>query len=102
MLTAAEIAHEQYDVLLNGYDLSLGAKSPAEALSSESIDCLAMLFGLTLHGWARLIERVAEQAAVEIPKMDLTLTTLLAGIDVPLQSIEKVQEQQRRARPCNR
>ncbi len=46
-----------------------------------------MLFGLTLHGWARLIERVAEQAAVEIPKMDLTLTTLLAGIDVPLQSI---------------
>ncbi len=87
MLTAAEIAHEQYDVLLNGYDLSLGAKSPAEALSSESIDCLAMLFGLTLHGWARLIERVAEQAAVEIPKMDLTLTTLLAGIDVPLQSI---------------
>ncbi len=25
MLTAAEIAHEQYDVLLNGYDLSLGA-----------------------------------------------------------------------------
>ena len=81
---SAEVAHRYYDELVHQYDLKAGAKRPTEGFDQHSIDILAGLFGIVLTGWARVLERAAEETASEIPRESLSVATLVAGIQMPV------------------
>lgn len=89
ILTAAGVAHENYDMLLAHYNLKAARANPITGLDEVSRDCLSQLIGLCITGWARVLERAAEDAELsrdrELPRPGSKLATLRAGIRTPLQ-----------------
>lgn len=83
--SAASLCAEHSEPLMRGLDLNQCVLQPTKALSADSIDRLAMILGLAVQGWARVLERLAEESAIEIPRVQLASTTFLTAIDVPLQ-----------------
>lgn len=79
----ASLAHRYYHPLVDDYDMSCCTKSPPNALSAKSRELLAEIIAVVLTGWARVVERMAEEAAVEIPEQSLTIPALIAGIKMP-------------------
>lgn len=94
--TAAQRSHAHYHRIIEIYDLERGVKQPPEGLNAESRDILAEMFGIAITGWARILERVAEQATCKLPNAGLTAATLVAAIDMPvawiIKKIASVQE----------
>lgn len=84
VISAATVAHAHYERLVDIYDLDRGAKNPPEGLNQESRQSLAELFAIATRGWANILSRIADETSAEIPKVSLSLTTLLATIDMPL------------------
>lgn len=80
----AERANQNYNVLIDDYDLKKGCRRPPEGLGPQSRLILSELFHLTTTTWAKTLARIADQTQSDIPKFSLTLTTLLATIDMPL------------------
>jgi hypothetical protein len=93
----AELSNRHYHELIERYDLEVGARRPEQGLDETSIDMLAGLFGVAITGWARIIERAADESKVEIPAASLGLATLAASITMPvawiLRRISSVAEQ---------
>ncbi|QDV70322.1 Zinc dependent phospholipase C [Rosistilla carotiformis] len=92
----AERSHVHYHRIIEIYDLERGVKSPPEGLNAESREILSEMFGIAITGWARILERVAEQATCKLPNAGLTAATLVAAIDMPvawiIKKIASVQE----------
>ena len=80
----AELSNRHYDELIDRYDLAKGSRRPVEGFDDASIEILAGLFGVALTGWARIIERAADESNVEIPAATLSLTSLVASISMPV------------------
>jgi len=95
---AARVAYRHYAPLIRGYDLAVGTRRPQDGFDEASIDILAGLFGLSIVGWAAVLERAANNTRSKIPAMNLTLTTVVASIKVPsawvTRKIESAAEQQ--------
>ncbi len=95
---SAELAHAHYGELIQRYDLANGCKRPETGLDEHLIDVLSGLFGVAITGWARIIERAAEQATSQIPRSALSLASLVATFKMPvgwiLRRIESKAEQQ--------
>jgi hypothetical protein len=93
----AELSNRHYHELIERYDLEVGTRRPEGGLDEASIDMLAGLFGVAITGWARIIERAAEQSKVEIPEASLGLASLVASISMPvawiIRRISSVAEQ---------
>ncbi|WP_417748230.1 DUF4332 domain-containing protein [Rosistilla oblonga] len=85
----AERSHAYYHRIIEIYDLERGVKRPPEGLNGESRDILAEMFGIAITGWARILERVAEQSICKMPNAGLTAATLVAAIDMPVAWILK-------------
>ncbi len=87
ILHGARFAHRQYDLLVDTYRLERGVRKPTEGLTDEACDMLAQLFGLTITGWARVLERAASDAEARLgkplPSVGLTMATVMATIHVP-------------------
>ncbi|MEZ6088809.1 MAG: DUF4332 domain-containing protein [Pirellulaceae bacterium] len=92
----ASASHRYYHRLIEIYDLPRGVRSPPEGLTAEARDILAEMFGIAITGWARILERVAEQATSRIPVAGLSVATVVAAIDFPfawvLKKIASAQE----------
>lgn len=84
VVCGADVAHRHYDELIDDYNLAAGAKRPTEGFDNHSIDTLAGLFGIAITGWARILEKAAEETRAEIPNESLSITTLVAGIKMPV------------------
>ncbi len=84
VIRGAEHSNRYYHELMDRYDLAKGSRRPVEGFDGASIDILAGLFGLALTGWARIVERAAEDAGVEIPQAPLSLAGLVAAINMPV------------------
>jgi hypothetical protein len=80
---AAELSHRHYDELIDRYDLARGSQHPQQGFDDTSIDLLAGLFGVALTGWARIVERAADECHAEIPSVSLSVAALVASIGVP-------------------
>ncbi len=79
----AEVANRYYDELIKHYDLKSGVKRPTEGFDQHSIDILAGLFGLAITGWAKILERAADETRSEIPSLPLTAASLVATLQMP-------------------
>lgn len=84
VVAAATLAHGHYDRLIELYDLERGVKDPPAGLDQTSRQILHELLHVAIAGWGAVLSRIADEAAVDIPKTSLSLTTLLATIDMPL------------------
>ncbi len=84
VVTAARIANTHYSRLVEIYDIEQGSKHPQQGLNSEARQILSEMFGVAISGWAAVLTRLADQTTVDIPSFSLSLTTLLAAIDIPL------------------
>lgn len=91
VLTAAGVAHEHYDTLLKHYDLRAARLHPPAGFDDVSRDCLSQLIGLCVTGWARVLERTADDAeqlrGCSLPQPNINLATFSAGIRAPTQSL---------------
>ncbi len=79
----AELAYRYYLPLIEDYDMSCCTTSPPDALSHQSRELIAEIIAVVLCGWARVLERVVEEADVDIPAQPLTIPALIAGIKMP-------------------
>ncbi len=87
MLHGARFANRKYWSLIEGYDLGQGAKNAAAGLNEELRESIADLFGLSITGLARVLERAAADAEATrqspIPTAGQILPCLLASIRLP-------------------
>lgn len=83
VLAGAAIGHKHYMPLIEYYDLKKGVLDPPSGLDARSRAILTEIFDYVLTGWARVLDRIAALAIVEIPICPLTFTTVMAAIDVP-------------------
>ena len=94
----AEVANRSYNELIARYRLKEGARNPKLGLDKESINLLAGIFGIAITGWARVLERIADESQSDFPSVSLMPQTLLASIKIPIawviRNIESHQEQQ--------
>lgn len=84
VIAAASVANRHYDQLIAGYDLNRGNANPREGLSAEAIEVLAELFSLAIHGLSAVLTRLADETTAQLPQLSLTMTSLLATVDMPL------------------
>jgi hypothetical protein len=84
VLTGSAIAHPHYLPLIEFYDLKKGVADPPQGLDARSRAILTELFDYVLTGWARVLERIAVAALVEIPILSLNMPTFMAAMDVPV------------------
>ena len=102
ILHGARFAHRQYNLLVDTYRLERGVRKPTEGLTDEACDMLAQLFGLTITGWARVLERAASDAEARLgkplPSVGVTMATVTATIQVPHRLwLRKVESKAERA-----
>ncbi len=88
ILHGARYANQKYDSLIEHYDLEAGIKKPENGFNDAAKETLAELFGLTITGWARVLERIALEAEdfcdAPIPHFSLTLPLLVSTIKSPI------------------
>jgi hypothetical protein len=84
VLAGAAVAHQHYDRLVELYDLEKGCRNPPAGLNEESRTILSELFCIAITGWARVLSRIADSTTTELPDVSLSLTSLLATIDMPI------------------
>ncbi len=96
ILTAASIAHEHRDTLLGHFDLKSAQQHPETGLDEVSRDWLSQLIGLCITGWARVLERAAEDAERscdrQLPRAGIKLATISAGLRTPTQLLARYLE----------
>lgn len=83
VLAGAAIAHKHYMPLIEYYDLKKGVLDPPSGLDSRSRAILTEIFDYALTGWARVLDRIAKLAVVEIPICPLSFATVMAAVNVP-------------------
>ncbi len=88
ILKGARFSNRSYKKLVESYNVDLGVENPVAGLDEDAIQIFAELFGLAITGLARIIERAAGEAenrAVDIPNVGLSMPALLAMLQVPEQ-----------------
>ncbi len=80
ILHGARFAHRKRRRILNRYNLESAVTDPANAIDGDLRGAFSELFGLTITGWARVIERVAADAeAVRASRLPRASTVRSAG-----------------------
>lgn len=96
VLRGAELAHRAYETLVSTYDLAAARRDPRCGLSEASVESLAELFAVAITGWARVLDRTAQEADGCLPRVSLLPSTVLASVKIPyallLRRIETQQE----------
>jgi predicted flap endonuclease-1-like 5' DNA nuclease len=80
----AHAAHPSYDLIIDHYDFTRGAKDPKAGLDQEIKDAVAKLIGLASVTLSRVLERSFDEAAVTPPKIDETLDAVFASLKGPV------------------
>ncbi len=87
MIRSAEMAHAQYQTLIDHYDFHAGVGNPPAGLDATSREVVANLLVYAMNVWARVLERVVVDSGVRPPVVDLSLATVLASIEMPIKWI---------------
>lgn len=77
-------AHRHYDALLSNYNFDKGVVDPVEGLNETCHRFLSELLVYAAAGYARILDRAIQQAAVSPPLVELSLETFLATLSMPL------------------
>lgn len=84
MMHSAQFAGQRFDSLVKRYRFQEGVEEPKKGLDGQSIRILSELFGLTVTGWASIIDRAAEESeayshcAMPSPRLNLVVPSALA------------------------
>jgi hypothetical protein len=85
----ADLSNTHYDLLIQHYNFEVGRKKPEQGVDQEIKDKVAGLIGHAVVLLARAFERCFAEAAVQPPKVNLSVQTLLVGLNVPVAMIAK-------------
>lgn len=88
----AKAANAHYDLIIDHYDFDKGAKNPLAGLDQEILDAVAPLVGQAAVGFARVMDRAFDEAAVRPPKVAATLDAFFLALEAPIQSVLNAME----------
>lgn len=83
----AERSHAHYDTFIDHYDLEAGVADPPSGLDETMMVAIADLVAYATAGFAAILSRGIEEAAVAPPKVNLTLQGYIETLDIPLRWI---------------
>ncbi len=87
MLHGAKYAHGRFDTLVRSYRLDAAVDDPPAGLTPHLRVVFAELFGLAITGWARVLERAADDAEAvlraPLPTASSVWPTITAALRVP-------------------
>lgn len=85
----AKAANAHYDLVIEHYDFDKGAKNPLAGLDQQTIDAIAPLVGMAAVGFARVLDRAFEEAAVRPPRVGGLMQAFFLSLEAPIQSVLK-------------
>ncbi len=80
-------SHAYYDVFIDHYDLEAGVADPPSGLDETMRAAIVELVAYATAGFAAIVSRAIEEAAVSPPKVNLTLQGYIETLDIPLRWI---------------
>jgi predicted flap endonuclease-1-like 5' DNA nuclease len=91
----AKAANAHYELIIEHYDFDKGAKDPLAGLDQEILDAVAPLVGQAAVGFARVLDRAFEEAAVSPPRTGGALDAFFLALAAPIQTVLKAIEDDR-------
>lgn len=83
----AERSHPYYQIFIDHYDVDAGVADPPSGLDETMRAAIADLVAYATAGFAAILTRAFEEAAVSPPKVHLTLQGYIETLDIPLRWI---------------
>jgi len=83
-------SNPHYETILEHYDFETGAKDPPAGLDQELKDVIAGLVGHAAVGFAYILDRTFEEAAVKPPKVGGALQAFFLALEAPIQAVLKL------------
>ncbi len=80
-------SHAYYHVFIDHYDIDAGVADPPSGLDETMRVAIADLVAYATAGFAAILTRAFEEAAVAPPKVNLTLQGYIETLDIPLRWI---------------
>lgn len=80
----AERSHPYYQIFIDHYDVDAGVADPPTGLDETMRAAIADLVAYATAGFAAILTRAFEEAAVAPPKVHLTLQGYIETLDIPL------------------
>lgn len=84
VVSGATAAHAHYEVQIDHFDLARAVRRPADGLDQECRDRIAGLLGHAVVGWARILDRLLTDAAVEPPRVRIGALGMLTRLTIPI------------------
>ncbi len=91
----AKTANAHYDLIIDHYDFTKSAKDPLAALDQDLLDAMAPLVGQAVVGFARVLDRAFEDAAVRPPRAGGALQTAFLALEAPVQGVLRAIEDEK-------
>lgn len=88
----AKASNPHYELVIDHYDLEKGVKDPPAGLDQELKDTIAKLVGHAAVGFARILDRAFEEAAVKPPKIGGALQAFFLALETPIQAVLKLMD----------
>lgn len=80
----AQLSHPHYQTFIDHYDLEVGVKDPPAGIDETMFEAVVELVAYATAGFAVLVSRAIEEAAVAPPKVNLTLQGYIETLDIPV------------------
>ncbi|MCA9094957.1 MAG: hypothetical protein KDA68_15835, partial [Planctomycetaceae bacterium] len=98
MERGARLSNKFYESLIDHYDFYRGSRNPPEGFDDFCRVSLSRLVGWATVGYARVLDRLFEEADVVPPAQGLTMATFMATLEMPIQWItKKISDSRERA-----
>ncbi|MBY0563967.1 MAG: DUF4332 domain-containing protein [Hyphomonadaceae bacterium] len=85
----AKAANAHYELVIDHYNFDVGAKHPAGGLDDTLRRVIAQLIGQAAVGFARVLDRAFEDAAVKPPRTPATLDAFFVAMGAPIEVVLK-------------
>ncbi|WP_213271215.1 DUF4332 domain-containing protein [Hyphomonas sp.] len=83
----AQRSHAYYNVFIDHYDIDAGVADPPAGLDETMRSAIVELVAYATAGFAAIMSRAIEEAAVSPPRVNLTLQGYIETLDIPLRWI---------------
>jgi predicted flap endonuclease-1-like 5' DNA nuclease len=87
VITGATVSNAFYQDFIDHYDFEAGAANPLLGMDDHMRGAVAYLIAYATAGFAAILGRAIEEAAVAPPKTSLTLQGYIECLDIPLRRI---------------
>lgn len=83
----ARQSNPHYELVLDHFNHTASLKNPEAGLDQELKDTIAGLVAYAAAGFAAVLDRTIEEAAVKPPVVDTTLDAVFAGMQMPIKAL---------------